>query len=423
MRTFLFGLILAACGNSPDPHMIAGGGVGDGAIDGTVNVYVIDSDTYEPIRDATVEIGSRDAQTDSTGLVVLGDVSGPQTVAVNATGYRGVVWQDVNGANLTIPVQKLGNLTAQQATLTGTVAAWDTVTVPAGHAKAAIVGYSQTDDFGDPANNLVTPSSGNVCFGNPSVCNFSIVTRTGAVTLTAAVVDIDPHGNLDPADDTYTIIGWATGPSVQVNAGVNQTGLVLTQLDAGKLQTVTIDYGTPPDALPQRASIVGIEISSDEVLQLPVYPLGATSALIPALDSFPGATYRLTAVAQTTATDGPTSVVIQRGQTAATLMAAKWLTTPVDVSATRTSASLSAVAGAKLHSVEYSDATGILLTITMFDAKKLATTVPALVALPADGELTVKAQGIGADIDLQNFSLDTDEPLLWGAATQPATID
>src|SRR5665811_496792 len=90
MRTVFLGLggfLLigaAACGNSPDPRLIKGGGVGDGAIDGLVNVYVIDNDTYAPIVDATVEIDNKDQQTDDTGLVIFQDVSGPQTVAVKA---------------------------------------------------------------------------------------------------------------------------------------------------------------------------------------------------------------------------------------------------------------------------------------------------------------------------------------------------
>ena len=49
---------------------------------------------------------------------------------------------------------------------------------------------------------------------------------------------------------------------------------MLTQLEPGKLQNVTIDYGTPPDALTKHDAIVGIELSKDEVLQLPVLPLG-----------------------------------------------------------------------------------------------------------------------------------------------------
>jgi hypothetical protein len=417
-------MVATGCGNSPDPRVIKGGGVGDGAIDGLVNVYVIDNETYAPIVDATVEIAGTQQTTDDTGLVIFQDVSGAQTVAVKAAGYRGAVWQDVDGANLTIPVTKLGNLTAQQATLSGTLAAWDTVTVAAGHVKAAVVGYSQSDDLGDPANNITTPNNGNVCVGNPSTCTWSIATRTGAVTLTAAIVDLDPHGNADASDDTYTIIGWATAPSVQVDAGIDQSGLTLTQLDAAKLQRVSIDYGTPPDALTKHDALIGIELTKSEVVQLPVLSSGATSALVPLPSAFaPNATYRLTAIAQTATTMGPQSVILQRGQTSTSLSAAAWLPTPANVTATRTSASLDKVSGAKLHSVQWSDANGILLEITLFDAAKTTTTVPSLLALPASGTLTVKAQGIGADLDLGNFSLDADKSLLWGIAVQPETIN
>ncbi len=426
MRIYFLACVMtvAACGNSPDPRVIKGGGVGDGAIDGLVNVYIIDNDTYAPIVDATVEVAGTQQTTDDTGLVIFQNVSGPQTVAVKAAGYRGAVWQDVDGANLTIPVTKLGNITAQQATLSGAVTAWDSVTVATGHVKAAIVGYSQSDDLGDPANNITTPNNGNVCVGNPSTCTWSIAVRTGLVTLTAAIVDLDPHGNSDPSDDTYTIIGWATAPSVQVDAGVDQSGLMLDLLEAGKLQTVTIDYGTPPGALTKHDALVGVELSKHEVIQLPVLPSGSTTALVPTLDAFAaGATYRLTAIAQTTdAAAGAQSVILQRGQTSTSLAAAQWLTTPTGVLADRTSARLDPVTGAKLHSVQWSDDTGVLLEITMFDATKTSTTVPSLFALPTTGALTAKAQGIGADIDLGNFSLDTDKSLLWGISVQPETL-
>jgi hypothetical protein len=427
MRTFLVLAFISACGNSPDPRLIKGGGVGDGAIDGVVNVYVIDNDTYAPIVDATVDIAGRQQQTDDTGLVIEQDVSGPQTIAVKATGYRGAVWQDVNGANVTIAVTKLGTLTAQQATLSGSVAGWDLVTVPSGHLKAAVVGYSQSDDFGDSANNIATPNSANTCFGNPSTCTFSVATRTGTVTLTAAIVDLDPHGTQDSADDTLTIVGWATAPSLQVDAGIDQSGITLTQLEASKLQNVSIDYGTPPDALTKHDAIIGIELSQDEIIQLPVLQSGSTSALVPTPDAFaPGATYRLTAIAQTVTTDpngGPQSIIINRGQTGTALAASQWLATPTNVSATRTTASLAKVANAKLHSVQWSDTNGILLEITMFDPDKISASVPDLLALPASGMLTVKAQGLGADIDLGNFSLDTDIDLLWGVSVQPMTIN
>src|SRR3569832_111884 len=194
MRTFFVLAFITACGNSPDPRVIKGGGVGDGAIDGAVNVYVTDHDTYAPIADATVEVAGKQQQTDDTGLVIQGDVSGPQTIAVKAAGYRGAVWQDVDGANVTIAVTKLGTLTAQQATLTGSIAGWDQVTVPAGHIKAGVVGYSQSDTFGDEDNNIKPPNNANTCFGNPSTCTFSVATHTGTVTLTAAIGGREPRG-------------------------------------------------------------------------------------------------------------------------------------------------------------------------------------------------------------------------------------
>src|SRR5262249_50672678 len=148
---------LTACTNSPDPRLIAGGGIGDGAIDGVVNIYVIDNDTYKRLADATLEIGGKQATTDETGLAIFQDVSGPQTIAVKATGYRSAVWQDANGANITIPLTLLGNLSAQQATISGSVGGWDSISVPALHYKAAAVLYSQSDNLGDPANNIQTP--------------------------------------------------------------------------------------------------------------------------------------------------------------------------------------------------------------------------------------------------------------------------
>jgi hypothetical protein len=414
---------LVACGNSPDPRVIAGGGIGDGDIDGLVNVYVIDNVTYQPIADATVEVGGSQATTDDTGLVIFQDVSGPQTIAVKAAGYRMTVWEGANGANVTVPLTVLGNPTAQQATISGSITAWDAVSVAAQHVKAALVLYSQTDDLGDAANNIATPNNGNLCL-NQTTCDFSVVTRTGTVTLVAAIIDIDTKGTLAGDDDTQTIIGWATAPSIQVDAGVDQSGIALSLVQAGELQNATIDYGTPPAALANTAAVIGVEVSKDEVVQLPVLPAGATSVLVPMPGAFAAdATYRLTAIAQTTDGDmGPQSIVVRRAQTEPALVADQWLLPPANVTATRTSASFDIVAGAKVHGVQWSDANGILLEITMFDTKVHSTDVPELVALPATGALTAKAQGIGADLDVKNFSLDTDKELLWGVAAQPIAV-
>src|SRR5688572_22022930 len=94
--TLLFTLVLCACG-----------GVGDGAIDGEVNIHVIDADTDAPITGAQISVADGAAITvDATGLAVVADVEGPQVIAVKAQGYRSAVWDGADGANVTIPLTR-----------------------------------------------------------------------------------------------------------------------------------------------------------------------------------------------------------------------------------------------------------------------------------------------------------------------------
>jgi hypothetical protein len=419
MRFFIFALLIAACGgNDPNPRVIAGGGIGDGAIDDVANVYVIDNLSYKPIVGATVEIAGKDLTTDATGLAVFHGLDGAQTVIVQAAGYRGEVWQDANGANITVPVTQLGSLTPQQATLTGSITDFDSITVPAGHIKAAVLGYSQDDSLDDSENNIQTPNSGNVCI-TQDACNWTLASRTGTVTITATIIDRDGSG------DT-TIIGYATTPSVQVDPSVDQSGITLSLVEAGNMQSVTLATGTPPAALPTVEGVVGIELGGDEVVQLPTFAqTDASTVLVPLTSVYaPSSTYRLTVIAETSSQDaGAESATIQRGQMTAALTSGTWLEPPTGFTATRSDASLDPVMGANIHSVQWSDDTGVILDITMLDATNTTTTVPALVALPASGTLTAKAQGLGAAVDLGNFNLQTDIEKIWGDSSEPITLD
>ena len=407
---------LAACSNDPDPRLIHGGGIGDGSIDGTLHVYVIDHDTEQPIQGATVEVGTKQQMTDKNGLTSFG-VSGAQTVTVSASGYRGTVWMKVNGANVTVPVTKLGTPNPDQATLAGTITNWSSVTVPTGHAKAALVLYSQTDRLGDPENNLSTPANGNVCVG--PTCNWSVVSRTGAVTLLAIVVDIDPSTN----PNTQTVIGWAVKTGLQVNSNVNQSGLALDLVDAGNLETATVDYGTPPAALTTHNAVIGYEISKNEIVQAPMIPAGGTSLLVPKTAVFaPNTTRRLTALAQSTTVPPAASIVLRHAITGSTLSAGTWLDPPTNVAVTRTNASFAAVTGASVHQAQWSDSTGVVLEITCFDNKTTSFDVPALVALPTSGALAASVSAIRATFSLTDFSLDDDIDKLDGDSAQPTTV-
>src|SRR5690242_4418442 len=79
MRKLALLALLAACGgddssspdaptgNHPDPMVIPGGGISGGAVDGVVNLYVIDDATRMPVSGATVRVGTVDGTTDATG--------------------------------------------------------------------------------------------------------------------------------------------------------------------------------------------------------------------------------------------------------------------------------------------------------------------------------------------------------------------
>src|SRR6478609_7009016 len=50
------------------PRVIAGGGIGDGPIDGVAFIHVIDDATRMPVSGATVRVGTVDGTTDAAGL-------------------------------------------------------------------------------------------------------------------------------------------------------------------------------------------------------------------------------------------------------------------------------------------------------------------------------------------------------------------
>jgi len=422
---FLACAALAACGgNDVEPRLIAGGGIGDGSIDGRVNVHVIDGDDA-PVGNATVRVGDTELTTDETGLAIFEDVHGAQTIAVKAGGFRSAVWVGANGANVTIPLVPATVPVPDQATLSGTIPGWGSITVGQNHIKAAIVTYSQTDELGDGANEIKTPLNGNICGAASATCNWTLAARTGPLTVFAMIVDRDTKGTLPETDDTTAVIGWASR-TVTVEKNVSQSGLELAMVEAGNLQNVTVDLGTPPAALTQTTSIIGIEVSRDEVIQLPLFlATDQTKLLAPKPTVFGAdATYRLSAIAQSASgADGAQSVVVRRGDRDAALAAGAWLVPPTGVSVTRTSASFERVADAKLHSIAWEDAAGKrLLEITVLDGGVTQVDIPALVSLPVSGMLDARVTGIGADIDLDDFSLEEDRDKLYGIAAQPVTI-
>ncbi|CAN5804867.1 hypothetical protein BH11MYX2_BH11MYX2_40820 [soil metagenome] len=423
---WVLGVLAIGCGGgSTDPHLIAGGGVGGGDIGGTLNVFVIDTQTYIPIVNAMVHVGADTKMTDEQGLVSF-DVSGKQTVAVKADGYRSSAWIGVNGVNVTMPMTALSASAPPQATLSGTVEGW-AQDLPAGHIKATLVTYSQTDEVGSNENSLSTPANMNICLG-VAQCAWSVVARTGKVTIIGATIDRDGKGTVSDTDDTNTVIGWSYKADLTVEDGINQSGIVLAPVEAGNLQDVTVDLGAPPAALTQHNALIGIETTNGDgdknLVQLPLFlNTDQTHMLTPKPAVFdPDGTYRLTAIANTATVDSAQSIVLRQKLVGTALAAGAWLQPPTGVTVSRSHAAFDLVDGAIGHSVQWDSAQGqTVLEITAFDGTH-DFDVPALLDLPA-GTYKARVQAIAADFKVNDFSLDDDADQLHGISAQPATVN
>lgn len=417
-------------GNHPPPRILAGGGIGDGAIDGVANLYVIDDNTRLPVVNATVQVGTVAGVTDATGLFIAAGVVGPQTVVVKATGYRSELWIGANGANLTVNVKPSVDPVVKHADLAGQITGFAAITVAANHIKVGVVSYSQSDDLTDAANNIKTVGDTNVCFpATPGAgCPFKITTRVGKLGLIAAIFDRDTKGTADPSDDTSTLIRWASRSAIDVTDGASLTGQDLTLIPTTDTQPVNIDFGTPPAALGTVNALIGIETAGDGVYQLPAFKSLADSSLTaPKLAALNATGYRLTGIAASDpGANAIQSIVLRRALPGTTLQANPWMPPPSGATVTRSSASWARSDATAVTSVEYTQGTATLtrlLNVTVFDNATTSMTVPAMVALPTTGVIDAKLQTIGATgLDVHNFSIDAERQKLDRVAALPITL-
>jgi hypothetical protein len=357
-------------------------------------------------------------------LFVATGVTGPQTVIAKATGFRPEMWVGANGANMTMNLATDKAEIPGRANLTASIQNWQSITVAPTHAKAAIAMFSQSDDIGDPANEIETDGDTNICFSaaDGTSCSFTITTRTGRVALLAILLDIDTKGTPEDTDDTTAFLGYAHKPNLTVADGVDQTGIELAIVPAANAQGVTIDFGSPPSGLNSRAGIIGVEVGDDGVFQLPFIRTPMDAGFIaPKLDAIAATGYRVTGIAADGDPATQTSIVLRRDLDGPTLAAGDWLVPPATANVSRTSASWSPVAGGTVHSVELAQGTTRVLNVTVFD-DTTEVTFPDLVELPS-GAIEAKVGAIGAPgLDVTNFSVDEDFAKLSQVGQRTVTI-
>ena len=94
------------------PRIIAGGGVGDAPLAGTLHVYVIDSSSGSAIGGAAVHVlpgsgGALDGTTDGTGLADFhaAGLSGPAQITASASGHTTTTFIGADGTNVTLALE------------------------------------------------------------------------------------------------------------------------------------------------------------------------------------------------------------------------------------------------------------------------------------------------------------------------------
>lgn len=432
---FVLACSLAACGgvNDVDPRVISGGGVGDGSIEGELNVHVIDSADDSPVSGASVLIGEPgdtplEGTTDSTGLITFTDDSldGATTITATAAGYVAATWFGANGANVTIAIDPDSVSDVPQAQLQGTITGWDDLPAPPeGTFLLGIVQYSQTRNLGDPVNEIAQGVNlfnlpANACFkgANASACDWQLNSRTGEIALFATIVELELNEPDDDSDDVITTVGFAHKLTHNVEDGIDQSGIELEMVDDGNIDSLGITLDSPPGALDQTGVLVGIDLGDDRGIAYVVSSLEADDLLVPDLaGDLAGMTYQVVALAGEgdDRDDATMSAILVRDIGApGEVEAGPWLDLPTGLDESAGEFSFEPVDGSSLHSITLRDAVSNdkLWAIAVLDGRTTFS-LPAIEDDPLpDAELDMSVISFDGDINVRDFSVDEVFPLL-----------
>jgi len=480
------GLLTAgACGggnplpSTHEPRIIQGGGIGDGPIRGALNVFVIDDDTRNVLSSAAVRVGAAEemepcqALTDSTGLARFdssGSSSGasadggaagasscklltmPATLTVSATGHAPSTWIGVDGSNVTIALRAISAPALPRATVTGTIAGWDTMPAPAAdHNRLAIIGASSNPTLTDRANTIDQGTrsvdvdiggniysfdvASNVCVRNSNPlalvndCNWVLTTHAGAQAHFGILVDQDTKGTPDDdTDDTFTATGWAIKTGLSFGDGTTTGGEILQPIADADMQSFTASFASGPSGL-------------DYVVGLPVLDLGAEgriSIILPALNKttlmtrvprltgpLAGAHYDMIASATDDAAKPmPATLSWLRGvNPSATVAVTSWLPPPTAIAMTGGTFSFTPVTGATVHGAELQTMDGQRRwSVTIFDSTT-SFTLPGLSPDPLPlGTIRFAVSALRIPgVDVKNIVFDDLRDVLTDISTDEIT--
>jgi hypothetical protein len=247
-----------------------GGGIGGGALDGSLVVFVIDALTSTPVSGAEARIDdARVAVTDERGAVIFDDVVGPVDLTIEHETYARASWLGVDGARVTVPMDLRVAAPPPQGSIEATIEGWESMTAPDGQYLLAVAGYTRSLDL-DAPERLLEASEGTTCIatmpGTPCTLTFAAV--AGRTAVFAVIAHGDPGTTPDDrSDDILTPVGFAFAGDVVVPPGGSVSGLELASVD--DLISIVIGRVTLPSGLSSVVGVPGINLSPNGVLVFP----------------------------------------------------------------------------------------------------------------------------------------------------------
>lgn len=290
----------AGSGNNAAPRRIPGGGTADGAIDGRLNVYVVDGHTDKPLVGAFVMVAdgaTHQGSTDKDGLLSFKSpqLKGPLSLTAALKGYTTTTVVGLNAANLTLNLySRTVAPKVKTATCKGTISGWSALPKPKkNHLNMGMVHFLLDRRLNRPRNALEQPSGDKNIYapGPPLNLNaWQVKVPAGAFGLFALVLDLDHKGTSKESDDTYQIthVGVKTGLSVQ--EGQTLSGVTIPVSPAN--YTLNITLPNKPAGTKTLGTSVFLELANKELASI-FQDSGSTGkALVPKLTGdFAGGNY------------------------------------------------------------------------------------------------------------------------------------
>jgi hypothetical protein len=313
-------------------------------------------------------------------------------MTISASGHAPTTWIGCDGSNVTVALRAISAPALGRATVTGTIAGWDTLPPPAlNHQTLALIGSSNNPDLTDRSNNIdqgtrqvVIDIAGtdypidipsNICARNALVddCNWVLTTHTGAQALWAILLDQDTKGTDDESDDTTTVTGWAIKTGLNFGKGTTNGGVSLDRIADGDMQSFAAMFASGPSGLDYMVAYPVLDLGADGRISIiaPLLDSNTKMTRVPKLTGpLAGAHYDMLA----TAIDDPTKAVpatltwLRNVNPSATVAVPGWLPPPSALTMTGGVFSFTPVAEATVHGAELQTMDGQRRwSVTIFD--------------------------------------------------------